>query len=252
MFDTNAVKNSFGRAAADYDAHAELQRDVRSYLLDLSSQLWPAGARVLDVGCGTGAFFSEAKSFKWNMAGVDVAPGMCEMARMHNKDVTNASAEAMPFADASFDGLFSSLMLQWMNDPARVFSEMARILKPKCQAAISTFAEGTLVELQNAFEKIDDTPHVSPFLPPEQLLKLAKEAGFGLVLARQMRIVEYYPDLIALMRNLQSIGATNRHIGRRKGLMTSRQFAKLEQNYPMEARGLPVTWQALYLVLQKL
>lgn len=251
MFNAAAIKESFGRAAEEYDAHAELQREVRQQLISIAAQFWPRSARVLDAGCGTGSFFAETEKFDWRVVGLDIAPGMCAVARQHLSPVINASAENIPLGENIFDGVFSSLMLQWLDNPEKAFGEMARVLKPKCHAVISTFVEGTLAELETAFAAVDDTPHVSEFLSTHRVIQCAQNAGFSLALARQVRIVETYPDTIALMRRLQGIGATNHRANRRKGLMTSRQFTKLELAYPCTPRGFPATWQALYLVLQK-
>jgi malonyl-CoA O-methyltransferase len=252
MFDTEALKHTFGQAAAHYDAHAELQREVREHCIMLAKHYWSRGASVLDVGCGTGAVADESKSFGWNITGADVAPGMCALAAKHHA-VINASAEALPFVDESVDGVFSSLMLQWMNDPSRALGEIARVLKPGAHAVLSTFAEGTLFELEQAFRAVDDAPHVSRFLAPHRFLELAEAAEFSLTFAQQVRVVEYYHDAVALMRRLQAIGATNKDKNRRRGLMTSRQFAALEKAYEpfRQPEGLPATWQVLYVVVEK-
>ncbi len=57
--DKSAIAQAFGKAAAHYDQHAAFQRDVGLRLL----QKMPSclkGLRVLDLGCGTGLFFSLA------------------------------------------------------------------------------------------------------------------------------------------------------------------------------------------------
>lgn len=256
MFDARAVKLSFSKAADHYDTHAELQRDVRRQLLALAMQCWPKAAQVLDLGCGTGMFLDDIRSLKlsWRAMGCDLAPGMCNVVAKNHRRVACADAEHLPFADASFDGVFSSLMLQWISDPRAAFDEMARVLKPGCHAVVSTFAEGTLYELAQAFAAIDEAPHVSRFAPPHALMEAAHHAGFSMLLAHQVPIVQRYPDTVALMRALQNIGATNAEADRKRGLMTSRQFARLEQSYAKRfssPQGLPATWQALYLVLQK-
>ncbi len=256
MFDVAAVKESFGRAATQYDAHAHLQREVRAYCLKLAQQHWPATGHMLDAGCGTGMLQQEARAagVAWKLSGIDVSPGMCAQAKQHRLPVVGANAEAMPFAAESFDGLLSSLMLQWINNPAAVFAEMARVLKPGACAVIATLASGTLQELQEAFSAIDGRPHVSDFLEPHALLASAELAGLSLVAARQAKLVEHYTDTIALMRALQAIGATNKQATRRKGLMTPSQFTRLEKIYTerfADKQGLPASWQVLTLVLKK-
>lgn len=256
MFDTRAVRDSFGRAARHYDAHAGLQRAARARLLALAKPFWPRGSLILDAGCGTGAFSEEAaqSGLGWKTVALDIAPGMCAIARMHCPQVANADVQEIPLADACVDGVFSSLMLQWVNRPDRALSEMARVLKPGAHAVLSTFADGTLKELAHAFRSVDDQPHVSDFIAPHRLLKLAADAGFVLAAAQQAEVVEHYPDTVALMRRLQAIGATNHHARRRKGLMTSRQFAALEQAYRCHyasSRGLPATWQVLMLAVRR-
>jgi malonyl-CoA O-methyltransferase len=250
MFDTQAVRESFGRAADRYDDHAYLQKQVRQHCLTLAKTYWPAGSHILDVGSGTGRFAYEACELGWRITGLDLASGMCKVARSR---VVNADALAMPFAPESFDGIFSSLMLQWINDTPSALSEMARVLKPGAHAVISTLVAGTLAELRAAFAAVDGRSHVSEFLEPHRLLAVSEQAGFQLAQARQAPLVEHYPDAIALMRALQAIGATHKQAGRHKGLMTPQQFARMEKAYEIQRsrEGLPATWQVLSLVLRK-
>ena len=257
MFDTQALKESFGRAAPAYDVQAHLQRRVRRHCIAAAKRCWPAGARILDLGCGTGMLWQEAAQLKlrWRITGLDLSFGMCTEMREKGGRVINADAAALPFADASFDGIFSSLMLQWMNDLPAACREMSRILKPNGLAVVATFVQGTLHELQSAFSILDNTPHVSHFPPAHEVLKHTHEAGFVMAAAEQAMLVEHYPDAIALMRSLQAVGATHKETGRRRGLMTLSQLAGVEQAYEKrfsDADGLRATWQLLYLVLQKI
>lgn len=255
MFDTQAVKSAFGRAAHLYDTQAYLQRQVRARCIALARQHWGEGAQIIDLGCGTGALVQDirAQRLRWRVTGLDLSYGMCAVARMR-QSVANADAAAMPFADGSFDGVFSSLMLQWANAPRSIWREAARILKPGGQVVLSTLVDGTLQELQTAFSTLDDAPHVSSFARTHDVLADAAAEGLSLVLAQQARIVEHYLDAVALMRALQAIGAANKENRRRKGLMTPKQLARVEREYDRcfrQAEGLPATWQALCLVLKK-
>lgn len=256
MFDLRALKENFGNAAPVYDRHAHLQRAVREHAIALAKNYWHGEEHILDLGCGTGAFTHEAALLKlrWNITSLDLSYGMCCIAAKYNTPIINANAEQIPFKEGSFDGVFSSLMLQWVNTPGRVFTELARIMKPNGICVLSTLVQGTLHELRDAFAAMDDAPHVSEFMAAHDLLALADSAGFSLELAKQNPWVEHYPDVIALMRALQAIGATNKASTRKRGLSTPQQFARLEQLYAKQsatAKGLPATWQVLNLVLRK-
>ena len=253
MFDTVAIKQNFGQAAMQYDAHANLQRTVRTHCLRLAKPYWQAGSQILDAGCGTGAFTREASQQRWGITQLDMAHGMCRQAA-RSAPTVNADAQSIPFARNTFDGIFSSLMLQWVDTPGRVFEEMQRILKPRGIVLLSTLADGTLLELREAFSTLDSVPHVSNFMPAHSILEAAGESGLSLSSAQRMPLVEHYPDTIALMRNLQAIGAVNKETSRKRGLSTPRQFARLEEYYRRRyntPKGLPATWQVLFLVLRK-
>lgn len=252
MFDVALVKNHFDKSAVEYDRHALLQRAVRAHAMGVAARYWKGQEHLLDMGCGTGAFAREARQQKhrWHITSLDIAPAMCALAGR----AVNADAQCMPFAPGSFDGIFSSLMLQWANTPSGVFLEMARVAKAGSISVLTTLTQGTLHELRHAFALLDDAPHVSPFTPAQDVIADAAAARFSLVSAEQKTCVEHYGDVIALMRSLQAIGATNTNIKRKRGLYTSRQFTRLEHHYAQsfgDAQGLPATWQVLTLALKK-
>jgi malonyl-CoA O-methyltransferase len=98
---------------------------------------------------------------KWRVTSLDLSLGMCAVAREKSGAVVNADAACMPFADDSFDGLFSSLMLQWADYPQALWNEMARVVKPQGRVVLATFVRGTLHELREAFSTLDGKAHVS-------------------------------------------------------------------------------------------
>jgi ubiquinone/menaquinone biosynthesis C-methylase UbiE len=94
------------------------------------------GERVLDVGCGTGVvtrLAAEQVGRTGRVAGLDVNAGMLAVAR----EVTpasaaiewqEASADAMPYADASFDVVLCQMAVQFMPDRRAALREMHRVL----------------------------------------------------------------------------------------------------------------------------
>jgi len=252
MFDTDAIKRAFGKAATDYAAHAELQHAVREDAIRLGESCWKTGAKILDAGSGPGGFSHSAKllGLGWNITQLDIAFGMCKAAG----SAVNADLAALPFADASFDGIFSSLALQWVGDPLLALREMARVTKRGGRIVISTFVHGTLEELRASFASLDNHPHVSPFANVGGLSLLAAHAGFFVLSTQEEIFLAHYPDVRMLMKNLKAIGAGNKLSGRVRGLMTPRKLAALEEHYHKQfgtRKGLPATWQVLWMVLEK-
>jgi arsenite methyltransferase len=98
------------------------------------------GERVLDVGCGCG-FDTYVASIlvgdRGTAVGVDLTPEMLEVARRglvswtpHNIEFTEASAEQLPFADATFDLVISNGALNLIPDKDAAFRELSRVLRP--------------------------------------------------------------------------------------------------------------------------
>jgi malonyl-CoA O-methyltransferase len=263
MFDSNTISRSFSKAAKSYDEHARLQRVVREECIKMGQSVWGEGASVLDAGSGTGMLAGEVKSrgLGWQVTHLDLAPGMCAVARARGLAVVNASAASMPFADDAFDGVFSSLMLQWADEPVKIFKEMARVTRKGGHGVVSTFVEGTLSELRESFAAIDDAAHVNSFASPVSLTALAAHSGFTLLACEEETFTSGHEDVTALMRSLKAIGATAKQGASRKGLMTPSQLKALEQGYrerfagkakgKAKKSGLPATWQVLYMLLER-
>src|SRR5919204_180455 len=85
------------------------------------------GQRVLDVGCGPGALTAElvARLGAENVAAVDPSESFLSALRERHPGVvaTRAPAEDLPLPDASFDTALAQLVVHFMKDPVRGFSE---------------------------------------------------------------------------------------------------------------------------------
>jgi ubiquinone/menaquinone biosynthesis C-methylase UbiE len=136
------------RAVAAYEESWRAQLEpAHSLMLDMAA-LQP-GERVLDVACGTGLVsFRMAEAVgEWGaVVGTDISGQMVEAARRSaaERDVDNASfersdAEALPFADATFDAAVCGLGLMYVPDPVKALCEMRRALRPGGRAAAAVW-----------------------------------------------------------------------------------------------------------------
>ena len=98
-----------------------------------------ARGRVLEVAVGTGKNLPCYPPQVEEIVGIDLSPAMLAEARRRATDLgmevelREADAEALPFPDASFDTVASSLSTCTFPDPVRALSEMRRVCKPDGQ-----------------------------------------------------------------------------------------------------------------------
>ncbi len=98
--------------------------------------LLPRSGRTLEVGCGTGGLLASAARLGLEIEGVDIALRWLVVARRRLDDrglsvpLVAASAERLPYADASFDCVVADSLLEHLDDPASAVVEWARVLRP--------------------------------------------------------------------------------------------------------------------------
>jgi SAM-dependent methyltransferase len=121
------------------------------YSVQLSPQLADlagvrVGQRVLDVGCGPGALTAElvTRLGPAAVSAVDPSEPFVVAARARNPgiDVRRASAEQLPFLNASFDAALAQLVVHFMSDPVAGLAEMARVTRPDGVIAASVWDHG--------------------------------------------------------------------------------------------------------------
>jgi malonyl-CoA O-methyltransferase len=138
---------AFGAAAEGYETHAEVQRTAAHVVADLAALLKaPAGARILEVGCGTGLLTREIR-LRWPDADLvitDLAPAMVAQAArdpMLSGTFLAMDGEEPWFAGEYFDLILSSLAFQWFDDLPQALTRLHGLLRPGGSLIFSTMAE---------------------------------------------------------------------------------------------------------------
>ena len=119
---------------ADYDAWYRTPRGAwigeTEFRLIMSLLEPEPGARILDVGCGTGYFTRRFASKGYQVTGLDPDPAMLAYARAHCAGTENyvfGDARRLPFADGEFDYCISITALCFIPEEQPALDEMARV-----------------------------------------------------------------------------------------------------------------------------
>ena len=261
------VRRAFNNAAATYDAHAFLQREIADRLFERLEYIKINPGRILELGSGTG--YVTEKLLQRNptsqILALDLAPAMVAATRtkfnaptfvdkLFRRTSTHhaicADAEAIPLANESIDFAISSLTLQWC-DVELVAQEMARVLRPEGLFMFTTFGPDTLKELRHAFRAVDDKPHVNTFVDMHDIGDMLLSAGFADPVMDCEMITITYSELKTLMRELKGIGAHNVLPDRQTGLMGKARWQQLAHAYEQFRHyrfgdKLPATYEVVY------
>lgn len=170
-----AVWSSGGR---DYE---EIIRGVYDGIDAAVAGLAPQpGERILDVATGTGITARACARRGAQVTGIDIAAGLLDAARSLSDglsiDYRLGDAEALPFADASFDAVVSTFGVMFAAKPEAAAQELARVCKPGGRLALTTWTpDGAIAEMFALMRPyMAAPPAVSPFAwgRPERLEEL--------------------------------------------------------------------------------
>jgi SAM-dependent methyltransferase len=168
------------------------------------------GMAALDVACGTGVLaraLAGKVASAGTVTGIDLNEGMLAVAREKAPGITwrNGRAEALPFANASFDAAFCQFGLMFFEDRRAALAEMARVAKPGGTLAASVWgaldqtpgyaALSALVE--RLFGKACGEAIRAPFSlgDGDALRMLCMDAGWPAPAVRTLDVTARFPSL---------------------------------------------------------
>lgn len=252
--DRARVRENFGRAAASYERHDVLQRQVQADLLGRLDFYLQAPERIVDVGAGTGRGTALLKKRypKAQVIAVDLAVPMLRAARTHQGLLRPflrvcGEATALPLPDHSVDVLHSNLCFQWIDDLPALFGECVRVLRPGGLLAFSSFGPDTLKELRAAWAAVDQHSHVSRFLDMHDVGDAMLNAGLRGPVLDVDRYTLTYSEPRALLKELKGLGATHADAARERHLTGKSHYRGMLAAYEaMRVDGrIPATWEVV-------
>jgi SAM-dependent methyltransferase len=208
---------TFRTSAAAYDRHIGRYAPVLAAGLIARAGLEP-GSRALDVGCGPGALTAALAGLLGadDVAAVDPSEPFARACaeRVPGARVEVAAAEALPFADASFDAALSQLVVNFMTDAPAGVREMRRVTRQggTVASAVWDYAGGMIllrrfwdaaVALDAGAADLDEGRSMS-WCKPDELERLWRDAGLDDVRSGELVVEAGYEGFGDLWQALES------------------------------------------------
>jgi len=185
------------------------QHMLHSWITDLTI---PARASVLELGCASGALTEYLAGNAYQATGRDASARMIKEANANpSRRATYkiADAQALPFADSSFDVLISASLINVVSEPERVIREMYRLCKPG--GLISILVPKLGITQQHITRIIQNNCHNhfsaaalltwhqrATKLDPEVMIKWFRIAGF-----EQLQQMDYLDGMVTTIRGVK-------------------------------------------------
>lgn len=167
---------------------------IGSTVRETMARLAPAAeARVLDIGCGTGAMLQglAGQYPQATLTGVDPVPGMLAVARERlSADVGLCAgwAEMLPFGHETFDMIVSNSMFHYIPRPHDALGEMHRVLRPEGELVITDWCgDYLLCRLYDAYFRLFDKAHHKVYRERE-CIQLLEQAGYRVIQSERYKI----------------------------------------------------------------
>uniref|UniRef100_A0A158P6K5 Arginine-hydroxylase NDUFAF5, mitochondrial n=1 Tax=Angiostrongylus cantonensis TaxID=6313 RepID=A0A158P6K5_ANGCA len=200
----------------DFDDAQYLKDEIGWRVADKVFDLTKFNPVALDIGCGMGHIAPHMiKENVGKLIQCDMSEQMVK--RSKGPDDKEVGIERVVcdeetlelFTADHFDLLLSSLSAHWINDLPQWFRRCYEILKPDCPFIGALLAEDTLFELRCSLQLAELErcggvgSHISPFIKPPDIGSLLNLAGFDMVTLDSDEVEVGYPNMLALMYDLQ-------------------------------------------------
>lgn len=267
---TKIRQKEVASANPDFEKYLYIKEEFGQRLADRVFDVKRSFDLAIDVGCGRGHVSKHLfDDVVRNLILVDPVQRNLDLAVLPEgfMNVTKVlgdeegDAGGLPFDDNSADLILSCLNLHWVNDLPSVLSRMISILKPDGVIIGSMFAGETLYELRSSLFVAESerqggfSPHVSPFIRPQDLGGLLGRTGFNMITIDLDELIIRYPSMIELMYDLKGMAENNCSWNRKNHLQRDTIMAATAIYQEMYAspdqEGVPATFQVLSFIAWK-
>lgn len=153
-----------------------------------------ARGRFLDIGCARGDLLKELRDKGFDCYGVEISRGAVEIGRQaHSLNLYAGTLEEAHYPDGFFDWVSAGDVIEHLQDPAEMISEIARILAPGGRVIIEVPSEATIFRnvaraihrlsggrVRGPLDKLYNPFHLSYF-SPKSMRRALENAGLSVV-----------------------------------------------------------------------
>ncbi len=144
------------------------------------------GERILDLGCGDGQLTLRLAETGAHLTGADASAQMVAAARGRGVQADHANAESLPYADRSFDAVFSNAVLHWVRDHDAMLAQVHRVLKPGGRFVAEMGGHGNIAAIRVALMAVlarhgyvERENDVNFFFTPKEYARRLVRHGFA-------------------------------------------------------------------------
>ncbi|MDT0594639.1 methyltransferase domain-containing protein [Glaciecola petra] len=254
-----AIAQRFDRAAHQYDQYSGLQKQVAKRALTLFKMNAKSNAFdvCIDLGCGTADATNELSHYARVTFGIDISSKMLLQAKSKHLKVQsanstlqnpmlgseklpsqmlpeeplhfiNADAENLPFKCATIDAFYSSMALQWCNEPKQIMQEIKRLMKPNGIAVLAILIDGSFSFLNQAWRGINRPSRLNQFHSRSTWLHAAQLAGLATQDTTDIFNTEHR-NIIDMLGSIKRVGANHKNSAKNNLPLGRKELASLEQ-----------------------
>jgi ubiquinone/menaquinone biosynthesis C-methylase UbiE len=211
----------WGQKSSDWSAIQEpTAKAGYEFVLDFL-QLKP-GAKLLDIGCGSGLFSKMAHDKGAEVTAIDATKELLEEAQKKAPGVifSQGEMEELPFEDITFDVVCGFNSFQYASDTKNALTEAKRVLNPGGKLVAMIWGEKTDCEAAKSLKAIGDLlPPPPPGAPGPFALtenhlleKILEEIGLTILNTTDVDSIWDYPDTDSAIKGFLSSGPAARVI----------------------------------------
>lgn len=249
FMDKELIRKRFSRRLKSYHNKAVEQKKMAAQLIEMAKPFFHDELQwVLEIGCGTG-FLTEIlvdHSICTHLISNDIVSECKDIVQsIHPKiEFIPGDVEALDLKKASFDGVFSGAVFQWIENWPGFFQKISEWLKPEGFFVFSSFGPDN-------YQEIKKTTGVGlKYYSLKEAIEILK-TNFTVLDSHEYREEFYFPNGLELLKHIRNTGVN----GLEKQVWTRDKLRTFENTYqstfPEKEGRFALTYHPYFIVAQK-